>query len=105
MTAQQTAQEPADDMPFIRGDLEHLQGALCRAISRLGDAQDEAGRTYDVLKRIGALRPSDAAHADAVIAVIDLWLSDLSARADAVGRELAALNDPSVLRLPGLERG
>jgi len=105
MTAQQAVQAEAGEMPYIRGDLEHLQGALCRAISRLGDAQDEAGRTHDVLKRIGALRPSDAAHCDAIISVIDLWLSDLSERADAVGRELAALNDPSVLRLPGIERG
>ena len=92
------------EMPWRRGDLEHLQESLAMAVTRLGDAQSEASRTYDLLKRLHCLASTDAAHCDAITNVIDLWLSDLTVRLQVVQRELTALSDPAVLRLPGQDR-
>ena len=92
------------EMPWRRSDLEHLAESLAMAVTRLSDAQDEAGRTYDLLKRLDVLAPTDASHADAIALFIDLWLSDLTVRLQVVQRELQALNDPAVLRLPGQDR-
>ena len=98
------ARAGAAELPWRRSDLEHLQESLAMAVQRLIDAQDEAGRTYDVLRRLNVLSPTDASHADSIAMVIDLWLSDLSARKSMIERELQALSDPIVLRLPGQDR-
>lgn len=101
LTQADLAAPHANQMPWRRADLEQLRGALVTAEAQLGVAQYAANSAYSQLKQIGGLAPNDATHADAVLMVIDLWLSSISARAEAVALELAALDDPAVLRMPG----